>query len=114
MFSWNTQDTDRSICNTYSQKSPFPVTMIDDKGNKWRENNYNGYGIFGEKDFFKLLAEMNNLKTREDGINLVYSGKPFLSPNLIETRNESSWKWINDYPKNCIFQGFFYEWDSSD
>ena len=43
-FSWKTQDTDRSIANNYSNKSVFSVTMTDNKGNRWHEHNYEGYG----------------------------------------------------------------------
>ena len=46
-FSWITQDTNLSIPSTYSCRLPISVTMIDDKGNTWKENDYEGYGIFG-------------------------------------------------------------------
>lgn len=108
-FSWKTQDTDRSICNKYSNRQPFPVVMIDNKGNKWEEYNYEGYGEFGGKDYYELLAEMNGLESdREKGIDLAYSEKPFISPNLVELRSSKSWKWINKSPDDCEFQGFFY------
>lgn len=41
----------------------------------YEEKDYEGYGVFGGKDFFELLAEMNDLKTRNDGITLYYSNK---------------------------------------
>lgn len=56
-FSWKTQDTNRSIANSYSNRRTFPVTMTDDKGNKWTENDYEGYGKFGGKDFMNLLLK---------------------------------------------------------
>jgi hypothetical protein len=46
-FSWKTQDTNRSIANKWSNYSTFKVDMIDDKGNVWTENHYDGYGVFG-------------------------------------------------------------------
>ncbi len=58
-FSWKTQDTDRSIANIYSSRMTFEVTMTDNNGNKWTESAYNGYGLFDEKDFYQLFAEMN-------------------------------------------------------
>ena len=58
-FSWITQDTDKSIANRYSELKPFQVTMTDDKGNRWTEYNYEGYGTFGGKDYYQLLAEMS-------------------------------------------------------
>ena len=81
-FSWKTQDTNRSISNMYSDKPTFRVYMLDNKGNVWEENHYEGYGVFGGKDFYELLAEMNGLNTRIEGINLCFSDKPFVSPNL--------------------------------
>ena len=35
------------------------IYMLDDKGNKWAEDDYEGYGEFGGKDYFALAAEMN-------------------------------------------------------
>lgn len=105
-FSWKTQDTNRSIANRHSEKSTFNVFMIDNKGNKWKESNYDGYGEFGGKDFYELLAEMNGLESdRMAGIGLQFSGKPFISPNLVENPNEV---WIDEMPKMCECQGFFY------
>lgn len=58
-FSWITNDTDKSIANVHSGKKTFKVVMTDDKGNKWIEDSYDGYGKFGGKDYYQLLAEMN-------------------------------------------------------
>lgn len=110
-FSWKTQDTNRSICIAYGKRSTFPVTMTDNKGNKWLEKDYEGYGVFGGKDYYELLAEMNGLTTREEGINLQFSGKPFLAPNLTE---DSDHIWIDEEPKNCEYQGFCYPDDDED
>jgi len=105
-FSWKTQDTDQSIPNAYSGKPLLDVIMLDDKGNKWHESEYDGYGVFGGKDFYELLAEMNGKVTREDGITLAFSGKPILWPNLVES---DGWEWRNDKPESCEFQGYFYD-----
>ena len=51
-FSWKTQDTDKSIASRYSNRNTFTVSMLDDKGNSWIEDNYEGYGEFGGKDFY--------------------------------------------------------------
>jgi hypothetical protein len=59
-FSWKTQDTNKSIANTFSCKPTFKVVMKDNKGNEWVEEDYEGYGVFGGKDYYQLLAEMNN------------------------------------------------------
>ncbi len=110
-FSWKTMDTDESISNCYSHKLPFTVFMLDDKGNKYREDEYEGYGIFGGKDFFELLAEMNGGEGRDQGIALRFSNKEYKSPNLF--RSESC-EWIDEEPEDCDYQGFFYEDEEDD
>ena len=124
-FSWITQDTKKSISNLFSERGALPVTMTDDKGNKYTENTYHGYGKFGRKDFYELISEMNptlflevaNIKShsdtstgqlREVGIYL-YCTYPFKHkvkyPNLTES---ADWDWINERPAVCEYQGFFY------
>ena len=105
-FSFKTQDTNKSICNTYSGKRTFIVYMMDDKGNVWKEDDYEGYGEFGGKDFYELLAEMNGLTTRDEGIELTSSGNPYKSPNLVKYKTK--WEYKNEEPESCEFQGFFY------
>lgn len=60
-FSWFTQDTHHRIVND----EPFHVVMRDDKNNKWEEDCYEGYGVFGGKDYYELLAEMNGREVVE-------------------------------------------------
>ena len=105
-FSWKTQDTDKSIANHYSKKPVFSVTMTDNKGNKWHEHNYEGYGEFDGKDFYELVAEMNGKTGRDAGINIAFSKKPHIQPNLTE---DYEWEWVDEHPKTCTAQGFFYE-----
>ncbi len=107
-YSFITQDTQKSIANVHSGYPTFLVCMHDNKQNIWTEQVYDGYGIFGGKDYYELLAEMNGLKTREEGLNLAHSGKPYLSPNLTEAVD---WEWINEAPVGCKYQGFFYDDD---
>ena len=130
-FSWRTQDTDRSIANNYSTRKTFTVVMIDNKGNKWVEQSYEGYGVFGGKDFYELLAEMNGFvsekgltyeidseaytdEARGFGISLAFkdngSGiatKGVYYPNLVE--KASGWVYEMGGPDNCEFQGYFYD-----
>jgi hypothetical protein len=108
-FSWKTQDTNKSIPNAYSGRATFPVTMTDDKGNKWHEPAYEGYGVFGGKDFYELLAEMNGLPPdRQEGINLQYNKDSivFKQPNLTE---DPDWEWVDEGPESCPDQGYFYD-----
>lgn len=130
-FSWKTQDTDKSICNQYSGRKTFRVQMLDNKGNVWTEDNYEGYGRFGGKDFYELLAEMNgveidkNIENYEDkirmaGIDLAFSNgngdgvgtEGVYYPNLVE--NSDGWEYEMSGPDNCEFQGYFYDEDENE
>lgn len=108
MFSWETQDTDRSIANVHSKRETFTVYLKDHRGNFWREDKYQGYGIFGGKDYYELLAEMNGLEHRDEGITLVYGltkEKSIKWPTLTEDLHFNA----EGPPKDCPYQGFFYE-----
>lgn len=128
-FSWRTQDTDRSIANQYSIRKPFTVVMMDDKGNKWFEQDYEGYGVFGGKDYYELLAEMNGMASletgdsytedmRTKGIELAFKNSPngnnpeVKFPNLVERAN--GWQYDPKGPESCNDQGFFYSDDDSE
>ena len=65
-FSWFTSDTNKSIANNYSSRSTFPVHMITEDGQVFTENNYEGYGVFGGKDLYVLIAEMNEYEGEND------------------------------------------------
>lgn len=66
-FSWKAQNTGQTIWNKWSDHGPTHVVMIDDKGNAWEEQEYNGYGVFGGKDFYTLVAEMNGFSEEDLG-----------------------------------------------
>ena len=107
-FSWHTNDTDEIIWNRYSGKRTMKVYMIDNKGNEWLEKKYEGYGEFGGKDYYELLAEMNGLPSdRLEGIRLNFNeeGKEYITPNLV---TESGMTWENEEPRNHSGQG---HWD---
>jgi hypothetical protein len=128
-FSWRTQDTDKSIANQHSIRSTFRVDMIDDKGNVWSEYSYDGYGVFGGKDYYELLAEMNGFVSVENadnytedmrmkGIELAFKDSPngdnpeVKFPNLVEMAN--GWQYDPKGPESCEFQGFFYDDDTEE
>lgn len=67
-FSWFTQDTHHRIVSDEKKT----IYLVDDKGNKWKESLYDGYGVFGGKDFYELLAEMNGYSYKEYGDNSGY------------------------------------------
>jgi hypothetical protein len=130
-FSWKTQDTDKSIANEHSNRNTFRVQMIDNKGNVWTEDNYDGYGRFGGKDYYELLAEMNEFESdktgdeytdeaRGFGISLAFSKnngsgvatEGVYYPNLIE--QASGWVYEMGGPDSCDYQGYFYDEDDYD
>jgi hypothetical protein len=127
-FSWKTQDTDKSIANNYSNRDTFRVQMIDNAGNIFTEDDYEGYGRFGGKDYYELLAEMNGFvsekyekgteeytdEARGFGIGLAFkdngSGvgtEGVYYPNLIEKAN--GWVYEMGGPASCDYQGYFYD-----
>ena len=72
-FSWFTQDTEEQIGSERENTLPF-VYMHDDKGNKWLEKDYEGYGEFGGKDYYELLDQMNGGSgDRSEGIKLAFN-----------------------------------------
>ena len=78
-FSWIAQDTGKSISST----KPRPVTLTDNEGRQWTENNYEGYGEFDGKDFYELFAEMNGRTCSEAEI------KADLDKGFRDTREEA-------------------------
>lgn len=65
-FSWHTSDTEKSIANKYSNRKTFPVHMVTEDKQIFTENDYEGYGVFGGKDMYVLIAEMNGYKGETD------------------------------------------------
>jgi len=129
-FSWNTMDTDKSIANEHSNRKTFRVQMMDNKGNVWTEDNYEGYGRFGGKDYYELLAEMNGFtsdktgdeytdEARGEGIALAFDGngsgvgtEGVYYPNLVE--QAKGWRYEMGGPDSCDFQGYFYDEEDLD
>jgi hypothetical protein len=114
-FSWKTSDTNKSIANKHSDRRTIPVKMLDDKGNEWFEHDYEGYGVFGGKDYYELLAEMNprkrrNIKDkRSRGITIAFdlSLKNVKRPKFSAIGNQFAWHDLPDSPI-CEYQGYFY------
>lgn len=131
-FSWKTCDTGESIFNTYSDRETVSVAMVDDKGNVYIEDEYGGYGEFGGKDYYQLVAEMNvpdkcNGDVDHDrmlGIDIVFkdnkSGNivgedklkikvPILvSSNILRYNKDYKKLWETTLPPvTCEYQGYF-------
>jgi hypothetical protein len=108
VFSFMTTDTHESVPNQWQDDRPtFKVYMKDDKGNVWQESAYEGYGNFGGKDIYELLAEMNGFEGRDKGIDIFFEPiRGMKYPNLV--RDESR-EWENKLLIDCPDQGHFYE-----
>jgi hypothetical protein len=91
--------------------------MITEDGRVFTETEYEGYGVFGGKDFYELLAELNGAKTREEGIDIAFKNNSsgdyngmFKMPKIVENLPKDivkQWDSI-PYPESCPDQGYFY------
>ena len=123
-FSWKTCDTGKSIANTHSRKKTFTVYMVApidgyDAYTVFKETDYNGYGEFGGKDYYELLAEINGLvgdDLRSLGITLSFSpekfndelnGREIVYPQLF-SKIPGRGIDFSTPPVSCEYQGFFY------
>ena len=70
-FSWKTSDTKRSIHSNGDCGCGFPVAMILPDNSRFIENHYEGYGEFGGKDIFEVVAELNGKKDRSEGLDIL-------------------------------------------
>jgi hypothetical protein len=111
-FSWITQDTKEAIRESYGCDDADETTayLHDNKGNVWGETRYEGYGVFGGKDFYSLVAEMNGYEDlvdedekRDKGIDIAHGKDPYISPNLTRCVD---WEWINRAPEMDPNQGW--------
>jgi hypothetical protein len=94
--------------------------MITPDGRVFTEKDYEGYGVFGGKDFYELLAELNGLPSdRSAGIDLAFknNGKGkgdytpgVIYPKFVEDLDDDvayQYKCIPN-SESCPVQGFFY------
>jgi hypothetical protein len=112
-FSWITQDTEQQIGSERENTLPF-VYMHDNKGNKWLEKNYEGYGVFGDKDYYVLLDQMNGGSgDRSKGIKLAFddaattAGKvlfPALTVSATISQNHDFTKEAENDPNQSWYQ----------
>lgn len=63
-FSFICQDTGEAVRESFGCHNTRLTTayMWDNSGNVWEEFKYQGYGEFGGKDFYQLMAEINNVE----------------------------------------------------
>ena len=98
----------RPILNAWNKGGlVFLVYMHAPDGKVWAEPAYGGYGIFGGKDIFVLLAELNidsselEGKSEDDirdmGIDLYYEGKDKIKVWPVRTQKKV-WKGHFEFP----------------
>ena len=108
-FSFICQDTGKAIRESYGCDNIKLTTayMHDNKGNIWEEFMYNGYGDFGGKDFFQLMAEMNNVEglngnpdhDRTFGISLYFGESAIINKTngkVLKGRGKDFFSWDSD------------------
>lgn len=117
-FSWKTAEG-QSIANAYSSRPTFTVWMVMPDGTKYEEDRYGGDGIFGGKDFYEAVAELNGYAGSSDeedmrgyGIGLFFGDaagerKGVMTPRLTSDPNKK-WEDLTD-PEHCPDQGYFYD-----
>ena len=112
-FSWFTQDTDEQIGS--EPENTITVYMHDDKGNVWKEDNYEGYGVFGGKDYYELLDQMNGGSgDRQSGIDLAFSEKKVLFPALTASPKLASYHDFTEEAENDPNQSWYQEPEDDD
>lgn len=120
-FSWKTSDTNRSISNAYSSRGALKVTMLMPNGDKFTEETYEGYGVFGGIDFYEAVYELNKdnpkfehilsqgWENRFKGIMMLSdkeANREFaISPKLVED-GSLNWSDVKN-SETCKSQGYF-------
>jgi hypothetical protein len=92
--------------------------MIAPDGRAYYEPDYEGYGQFGGKDFYELLAEINGFGSdRQVGIDLAFRENPngdntpgVKYPKFVEELEKDHIAQYNSLPnpESCEAQGYFY------
>ena len=125
-FSWKTSDTGKSIAVKGSKHKTFPVYMIAPDGRVFEEKDYEGNGVFGDKDIYALIAEINqpedcNGQTDHDrhlGLLLTFRKSPsgcfvdcekngLVMPRLVENKDIEFDK--VGPPLSCDSGGYFWD-----
>ena len=126
-FSWETSDTKRSIANLYSPRKTFPVHVLCPNGTVITELNYEGYGRFGGRDIYALVAIWNTPERCKDdkgewlpddeirsyGIDIAcYNDQNKNLKYPIKFVEDKTLKYEEVEPSlSCRYQGFFYDED---
>lgn len=94
-FSWLTHDRGEQIGS--ERENTIDVWMFDNQGNMWYEKSYDGYGKFGNMDYYDLVAKMNGYSEEDLDIKVGKRNKIYrelreigiaLAFNELETRDK--------------------------
>lgn len=116
-FSWKTADTQKSISNRNSVRGAFPVYLLQPHHlPAIKETSYVGYGVFGGRDVYQLLAEWNapelcNGEVEHDrsiGIDIQFGKSPVLYPIKFVENPNNAYEDV-DASESCDDQGYFYD-----
>lgn len=118
-FSWMTCDTNESISNRYSVRGPLTAYVLIPKefgGGCIKETNYEGYGVFGGRDIFALVANWNKPDSctgndEEDrylGIDLYYHNENNPIKYGIKIASKPMTYEDAELSEDCPDQGYFY------
>lgn len=111
-FSWFTQDKSHKRIVIGNVKKP--IYMIGEVNGQrithTEENHYDGYGVFGGKDYYEFMAEMNGKtiadfdgdreKLRYAGIEMAFDGDPY--------GMSTKWK----HPTLTLVEGDYHDGDA--
>lgn len=117
-FSWLTCDTNESISNRYSARGPLTAYVLIPKefgGGFIKETNYEGYGVFGGRDIFALIANWNNPDgctgndedDRDIGIDLYYDKNNPIKYGIKIASEPMAYE-DAEISEDCPDQGYFY------
>lgn len=132
-FSWLTCDTNESISNRYSARGPLTAYALIPKefgGGFLKEENYEGYGVFGGRDIFALVANWNkpdactgnDEEDRMLGIDLYYDQNNPIKYGIKIASKPMEYEEA-EISDDCPNQGYFYcygeedeedDWDDDD
>ena len=132
-FSWLTCDTNESISNRHSIHGPLTAYALIPKefgGGFLKEENYDGYGVFGGRDIFALVANWNkpDACTGDDeedrmlGIDLYYDRNNPIKYGIKIASKPMEYE-DAEISDDCPDQGYFYcygeedeedDWDDDD
>jgi len=126
-FSWECAVSNEDIMNQYSQRGATQCVLVCPDDSVIEEDFYEGYGVFGGRDAYALLAKWNdpNLEDdpvmegqddedyRDQGINIAFGDAPIEYPLKFVAKDYYTGQKYNDLPasKDAEGQGF---WSSND